>query len=90
MPNDDIFENFSWHSSIGIDFTLDGDRRFVSKIPNSKKARSMFADGGNGLLIHKTSRCLWRISDDKKCIEPVFGTDVLTDEDVAEAMKESS
>jgi hypothetical protein len=88
MSDGDIFDNFSWHSSIGIDFTLDGDRRFVSRIPNSKKARSMFADAGKGLLIHKTSQCLWKISEDKKCIEPVFGTDVLTEEDVAEAMKE--
>ena len=90
MPDTDIFDSFNWHSSIGIDFALDGNRRFVSRMPNSKRARSMFADAGKGLLIHKTSRCLWRISDDKKCIEPVFGTDVLTDDDVVSAMKEDA
>jgi hypothetical protein len=90
MPNNDIFDSFHWHSSIGIDFALDGNRRFVSRLPNSKRARSMFADAGNNMLIHKTSRCLWRISDDKKSIEPVFGTDVLTDDDVMSAMKEES
>ena len=88
MSDSDIFEGFSFHSSIGIDFELDGSRRFVSRLPNTRRARSMFAEAGNDLLVHKTNRCLWKISDDKQSIEPVFGTDVLSDEDVQEAMKE--
>jgi len=43
---------------------------------------SMFIAASDGLLIHKTTKCLWRISDDKKSIEPVFGSDVLSDEEV--------
>ena len=88
MAKEDVFEGFTWHSAIGIDATLDG-KRFVSRIPKTKRAMSLFEAAGNDLLIHKTSRCLWKLSDDKKYIEPVFGTDVLTDEDVAEAMKEA-
>jgi len=86
----DIFENFSWHSSIGIDKTLEGDTRFVTRIPNTDRARKAFtatADGNN-FLIHKTTRALWKVSDDKSCIEPLFPTDVLTEEDAAEIMEQ--
>jgi hypothetical protein len=48
----------------------------------------MFISGGGGTLIHKTTKCLWRISDDKKSIEPVFSSDVMTDKEVEEAMSE--
>jgi hypothetical protein len=83
---DDVFENFTWHSAIGVDFALDG-RKFVTRLPNTKRARTMFEATGNDMLIHKTSRCLWKLSDDKKHIEPVFSSDVLTEDEVAEAMK---
>lgn len=82
----DIFADFNWHSSIGIDATLEGNKRFVTRIGNTKQARSMFVDAGSELLIHKTTRCLWRISDDKKSIEPVFRHDILTEDDVKAAM----
>ena len=83
----DILEDFSWHSAVGIDSALDG-QRLVTRLPRTKKAMMMFEASGNDLLIHKTTRCLWRLSDDSKHIEPVFGNDILTDEEVAEAMKE--
>ena len=83
----DILEDFSWHSAVGIDSALDG-QRLVTRLPKTRKALMMFEASGNDLLIHKTTRCLWRLSDDDKHIEPVFGNDVLTDEEVAEAMKE--
>jgi len=50
---------------------------------------SMFTAAGNNILIHKTTRCLWKISDDKKTIEPVFSSDVLSTEDVKAAMEGS-
>lgn len=84
----DIFENFNWHSSIGIDQALYGDKRFVTRMPNTASARNMFADSGENILIHKTTRCLWKISDDKKTIEPVFSNDVLTEDEVRAAMEE--
>ena len=86
MP--DIFEEFTWHSAVGIDCALDG-KRSVTRLPRTRRALMMFNAAGNDLLIHKTTRCLWRLSDDKKHIEPVFGNDVLSDDEVAEAMKEA-
>jgi hypothetical protein len=48
----------------------------------------MFIVAGENFLIHKTTRCLWKLSDDKKSIEPVFNRDVLTEDDVKAAMTE--
>lgn len=84
----DILEDFQWNSAVGIDGALEG-QRLVTRLPRTKKALMMFEASGNDLLIHKTTRCLWRLSDDDKHIEPVFGNDILTDEEVAEAMKEA-
>ena len=84
----DIFEGFCWHSSIGIDSNLEGNKKFVTRMPNNIQARSMFTASGNNLLIHKTTRCLWKLSDDKQTIEPVFSSDVLSVDEVAEAMAE--
>ena len=83
----DIFEGFCWHSSIGIDTTLDGNKRFVTRLPNNRIAREMFTASGNNLLIHKTTKSLWKLSDDKQTIEPVFSSDVLSDDDVRAAME---
>lgn len=88
MPSNDIFENFNWHSSIGIDQTLSGDKRFVTRLPNNRRARAMFEAAGDDLLIHKTTRCLWKITEDTKGIEPIFSNDVLTEDEVREAMQE--
>jgi hypothetical protein len=85
----DIFEGFCWHSSIGIDSTLEGNKTFVTRLPNTRQAMAMFTASGNNLLIHKTTRCLWKMSEDKKTIEPVFSSDVLSAEDVKEAMEGS-
>lgn len=84
----DFFDGFNWHSSIGIDSEIDGRRRFVTRLPNTRQARGMFASAGGHLLIHRTTRALWKVSDDKKSIEPVFDTDVLSEEDVKAAMSE--
>jgi len=86
--SENIFDNFNWHSCIGIDCITAGDKQFVTRIPNTKKAMSMFIVAGENTLVHKTTRCLWSISKDKKCIEPVFGSDVLSEEEVKEAMEE--
>lgn len=86
--SNNIFDNFNWHSCIGIDCVAGGDKQFVTKLPVTKKAMSMFIKAGDSMLIHKTTRCLWSLSEDKKCIEPVFGSDVLTEDEVKEAMEE--
>jgi len=84
----DIFDGFSWHSSIGIDASLDGNRRFVTKLANTQRTRSMFIASGNNMFIHRTTRALWRLSEDKKSIIPAFDTDVLGENEVKEAMQE--
>ena len=77
-----IFDGFLWHSSIGIDEALDGNKRFVTRIANTPRARAMFASAGDNILIHKTTQALWKLTDDKSAIEPVFGSDVLTEDDL--------
>lgn len=84
----DIFDQFHWHSCIGIDAAIDGQKRFVTRLPNTRQARSMFVASGEKLLIHRTTRALWKLSEDHKSIEPVFDTDVLTEDDVKAAMTE--
>ena len=86
----DIFSDFQWHSSVGINAAEDGNKKFVTRIPNSRKARSLFLNAGEDLFIHRTTRALWKLSGDHKSIEPVFETDVLTEDDVKEAMSEES
>ena len=80
----DVFEGFCWHSAIGIDDTLDGNRQFVTRLPNTPRARTAFVASreDSSVLIHKTSRALWRVSPDKKSIEPVFSSEILTDDDI--------
>jgi len=82
----DIFENFNWHSSIGIDNSLLSDRKLVVRMPNIASVRKMFVATADNMLIHKTSRSLWKVSDDKKTIEPVFSSDILTEEELEELM----
>ena len=86
MNGDDIFAGFSWHSCIGIDSVFPRTK-FVERLPNTASALRMFVAAGNNLLIHKTTKCLWRLSKDGKSIEPVFGSDILTEDEVIEAMK---
>lgn len=88
MPRDDVFDGFNWHSSIGIDSSLAGNKRFLTRLPATRVAMSMFIVAGENFLIHKTTRCLWKMSEDKKSIEPVFSRDVLTEDDVKAAMEE--
>jgi len=87
--NRDIFDDFAWHSSIGIDASIAGNSRFVTRIPNTKKARGQFiVASGDNFLIHKTTKALWKVSEDKRSIEPLFPTDVLTAEQLEEITEE--
>jgi len=84
----DVFDKFVWHSSIGIDDTIAG-KKFTTRLANTEKTRRMFVASGDSLLIHRATKCLWKISDDEKSIEPVFSTDILTEDDVREIDDES-
>ena len=88
MHSDNLFEDFQWHSSIGLDSLLQERSQFVTSMPNNRLARSMFVEAGDSTLIHKTTRALWKISDDKASIVPMFSTDILTEEEVRQAMEE--
>ncbi len=85
----DILEGFCWHSSLGISgyMTGDGNERFITRMANTKEARSQFVKAGDDLLIHKATKCLWKLSDDGKSIVPVFASDVLSEEEALEACK---
>lgn len=80
----DFLADFCWHSSIGIDETVAEQKRFVTRLPNTRKARANFVTAGENLLVHKATQALWRVSEDGGSIEPVFGTDVLTENDLTE------
>ena len=77
-----------WHSSIGFK-KLENRvvRKYVAGLPINSRVMSMFASAGRDVLIHKTTKCLWRMSKDGKSIEPVFANDVLTVDDVKVAME---
>lgn len=83
----DIIDSFSWHSSIGIDDSLDLNKKFVTRLAASHSNLGMFAVAGEDLLVHKTTKALWKFSEDRKTIEPVFGSDILTAEEL-EALDE--
>jgi hypothetical protein len=80
----DILESFEWHSSIGIDSSIEDSKRFVTKLANNDKNKRNFVASGGNLLIHKATKALWKISEDKKSIEPVFDADVLLEDDLEE------
>lgn len=73
-------KDMKWHSSMD---NFEGQKSFCNSLPNNKKAKRMFIATDSGkLLIHKTTRALWRVSEDGKAIEPVFDTDVLSEQDI--------
>jgi len=86
--NDNFFDDFAWHSSIGFEPAPDKGKRFATELKNTNRARRMFTAAGDKTLIHKTTRALWRISDDNTKIIPMFSTDILTEDEIREAMEE--
>lgn len=87
LPRMDFLDGFCWHSSLGVSGfnTHDGNERFVTRMANTKEARQMFVKAGDNLLIHKATKCLWKLSDDGKSIVPVFASDVLSEQEAIEA-----
>lgn len=82
-----------WHSAIGFDIVDSCNQRKKQAVDNSVDNLDMFdsaghpgkvrvASSGRGvpgeLLIHRSSRALWRVSDDGKRIEPAFSDDIIT------------
>jgi len=77
----DVLADFNWHSSIGIDDAIENNKRFVTKVAATKTAMIDFVAAGD-YLVHKSTNALWRMSDDKGYIEPVFGSDILTEDEL--------
>jgi len=84
----DFFDDFSWHSSLGIDDSVSQKKKFVASVPNTEGYRKMFIANGSATLIHKTTKSLWKLSDDNSSIEPVFPADILSEDDVRQAMED--
>ena len=78
-----IFENYSWHSCLEPQRET-MRKKIIRKISASSPEMSRFMriskDGSS--LIHKSTKALWRFSDDGKSIEPVFKDDVLTEDEL--------
>ena len=79
--SNDMFEDFSWQVSIGIDSVINSNKKFYSRMANTKKALNMFIAVNEKVLVHKSSKALWKISEDGKFIEPVFDGNIIPAED---------
>ncbi len=77
----DIFSDYRWHSSMEPQEGI-ARRRIIRRLPARRANLSRFIrisrDGS--FLIHKSTKALWKFSDDHKTIEPVFKDDVLTED----------
>jgi len=80
MKDKEIFDDFNWHSAVGFDDFHGGES--ISGIENTASNRGMFVEADDGLLIHKTTKALWRQSDDGSSIVPMFEDDILTADDL--------
>ena len=79
----DIFKDFKWNGYTeprrGI-----SSKRIVRSLVASEENKSKFdhINANTNMLVHKSSRALWKFSDDHKTIEPVYTEDVLTEDEV--------
>lgn len=76
-----IFEDYRWHSIAEPNAGI-SKKRIIRSLPakaaNLAKFIRISKDGS--FLIHKSTKALWKFSDDHKRIEPVFKDDVLTED----------
>lgn len=79
----DFFDEFRWHSSLEINNDISG-RKIIKKLANTKRNRDRFLRVAkeSEFLIHKSTKALWKMSEDGKSIDPVFDDDVLTEENL--------
>jgi len=82
-----------WHSAIGFDIVDSSHQRNKIAMDNSQENIDQFDSAGHPgqiktasaiggtpgeLLIHRSSRALWRVSEDGQRIEPAFSDDIIT------------
>ena len=53
-----VFDDFFWHSAIGMDEALHVNQDFVVKMANTEENRDHFITAGDNLLVHKTTQAL--------------------------------
>lgn len=89
-----LLNDLQWHSSLSFDTVVAAKQRGKQMLKNTSQNRRAFISAGHlspvkfassrntgqpgELLIHKSDRALWRISDDGRRIEPAFSDDVIT------------
>ena len=75
-------EDIHWYSC--IDFGEEKmNQKQITKIPSSKIGQKFIrSHKDSSFLIHKSTKALWRFSEDGKHIEPVFEEDILTEENL--------
>lgn len=84
MTTTDIFEDFYWHSSYEPKEGI-SKKKIVRSLPAKYANSNSFLKAGDGtFLIHKATQALWKFSDDKKTIVPVFQDDneILTEDSI--------
>lgn len=74
-----VIEDIKWHSCIDLgDDNVSAKQLY--KIPVSSMGQKFIkAHKDSSFLIHKSTKALWRFSDDGKYIKPVFEEDILTE-----------
>lgn len=77
----DIFNDYRWHSIMEPDRET-SRRRIIRSLPITYASSGIFrrAAKDSSLLVHKSSMALWKVSGDRKSIEPVFKDDILTED----------
>lgn len=77
----DIFRDYHWHSA--IEPTKQARRRRIIRSLVASAAnlsRFMRVSKDSSLLIHKSTKALWKFADDNKTIVPAFDDDILTED----------
>ena len=79
----DIFNGYGWTSHVEPKRGISG-KKIVKSIEASEKNLAKFtriSSNGNA-LIHKSTNALWKFSDDKKRIEPLYSDEIITEDEL--------
>lgn len=79
----DIFKDYGWTSHIEPKRGISG-KKIVRSIVASEENLAKFdmiSSNGNA-LIHKSTNALWKFSDDRKRIEPLYSDDIITEDEL--------
>ena len=79
----DFFDDYNWHSSLELGSDIKG-KKIVKRITASRKNTNRFIRiaRNSDYCIHKSTKQLWKFSEDGKYIEAVFPDDILVEEDL--------